>query len=93
MMRCGSRCRNSMTGRKEKIHAARSFLIELLVYAALVVAYVFFVIGLLGGWLNGLYHNDKRLYALTALALIVGQGVVLEAVTSFLLRLIRSRIQ
>ena len=74
-------------------HTARSFLIELLVYAALVTAYVFFVIGLFGNWLNALYHSNKTLYAVAALALIVGQGVVLEAVTSFLLGLIRSRTE
>ena len=72
-------------------HAARSFLIELLVYAALVIVYVFFVIALLGGWLHGLYDHQKIRYAFVALLLIVGQGVVLEMVTSFLLRLVRFR--
>jgi hypothetical protein len=71
--------------------AARSFLIELLVYAALVVAYVLFVIGLLNAWLHGLYDHNKTLYAVIALLLIITQGVVLEMVTSFLLKLIRPR--
>ena len=72
-------------------HAARSFLIELVVYAGLVVAYVFFVIAFVGAWLDALYQHHKVSYAFAALLLIIGQGVVLEMVTSFLLKLIRSR--
>jgi NADH:ubiquinone oxidoreductase subunit 6 (subunit J) len=71
--------------------AARSFLIELVVYAGLVAAYILFVIGLLNNWLHGLYDRHKLLYALVALLLIVTQGVVLEMVTSLLMKLIRSR--
>ena len=72
-------------------HAARSFLIELTVYAGLVLVYVFFVIAFLGGWLDNLYLHNKIRYAVVALLLIIGQGVVLEMVTSSLLRIIRSR--
>lgn len=71
--------------------AVRSFLIELVVYAVLVVVYVVFVIGLLGEWLHGLYDHNKIVYAIVALLLIVCQGVVLETVTSLLMKLIRSR--
>lgn len=71
--------------------AVRSFLIELVIYAALVAAYVLFVISLLNTWLFGLYEHNKTLYAFVALALIIAQGVVLEMVTSFLLRLFRVR--
>ena len=71
--------------------AARSFLIELLVYAVLVTVYVLFVIGLLNAWLHGLYTDHKVVYAFVALGLIVTQGVALETVTSLLMKLIRSR--
>lgn len=71
--------------------AVRSFLIELVVYAALVGVYVLFVIGLLNEWLHGLYDHNKTLYAFVALLLIIGQGVVLETVTTLLLKLIGSR--
>ena len=74
-------------------HAVRSFLIELAVYAGLVIVYVFFVIALLGGWLYELNEHNKTRYAFVALLLIVGQGIVLEMVTSMLLRLIRSRAE
>ena len=70
--------------------AARSFLIELVVYAALVSLYVLFVIGLLNAWLHGLYDDHKVVYGFVALGLIVTQGVVLETVTSLLMKLIRS---
>jgi NADH:ubiquinone oxidoreductase subunit 6 (subunit J) len=73
-------------------HAARSFLVELIVYAGLVVVYVFFVISLLREWLDALYGRHKIGYAIVALLLIIGQGVVLEMVTTALLRLIRRRI-
>ena len=72
-------------------HAARSFLIELMLYAGLVVVYVFVVIAFLGSWLDALYEHHKIRYAFAALLLIVGQGVVLETVTTILLRLIRRR--
>jgi len=73
------------------MHAARSFLIELMLYAGLVVVYVFVVIAFLGSWLDALYEHHKIRYAFAALLLIVGQGVVLETVTTILLRLIRRR--
>lgn len=73
-------------------HAARSFLVELIVYAGLVVVYVFFVISLLREWLDTLYGRHKIGYAIVALLLIIGQGVVLEMVTTGLLRLIRRRV-
>lgn len=73
-------------------HAARSFLVELILYAGLVVVYVFFVISLLREWLGTLYERHKVGYAVAALLLIIGQGVVLEMVTTALLRLIRRRM-
>jgi hypothetical protein len=54
--------------------------------------YVFFVVALLEGWLHGLYDHSKTRYAVAALVLIIGQGVLLEMVTSFLLKIIRPRV-
>ena len=73
--------------------AFRAFLIELLVYGALVFAYVFFVIGVLGRWVHQVYEQHKIVYAFAALLLIVIQGVGLEIVTTALLKLIRSRTE
>ena len=73
--------------------AVRSFLVELLVYSGLVVAYVFLVIRLLGNWLDGLFEHSKTHYAIAALLLIIGQGVLLEMVTSLLLKMVRRRTE
>ena len=69
----------------------KAFLIELMVYAALVVGYFFLVLHLLGGALHDLAVHHRVVYAFTAILLIIGQAVFLEAVTTFLLRLIRGR--
>ncbi|HFD39827.1 MAG TPA: hypothetical protein ENJ31_08310 [Anaerolineae bacterium] len=64
----------------------RNFGIEVLIYAVLVVAYFFLVLEFLGAPLQKLFEQSLILYAFISLALIVVQGVVLEAVTSFLIR-------
>ena len=68
-----------------------SFSVELVVYALLVVGYFFLVLHFLGGWLAQLDKQNIRLYALLSIGLIIGQAVVLEWVTTFLLRLLRGR--
>ena len=73
-------------------HTLISILIEVVVYAGLVAAYFFLVLHFLGGWLVELYDRDKRLYALVALVLIICQGVLLETITTTLLRFIRWKV-
>jgi hypothetical protein len=65
-----------------------NFLIELVIYAALVIGYFFLVLRLLGEPLNNLFASNLTLYAFLALALIVAQAVLLEAVTSFIMGLL-----
>lgn len=77
----------------EKAIFAKSFLIELAVYAVLVTGYFFLVLHFLGDWLADLFHHHRQTYAFVALALIFGQGVVLEMITSALLRFIRYRAE
>ena len=67
----------------------RAFVVELLVYAVLVTAYFFAVLHFLGGWLMRLATEHIHTYALVAILLIIGQAVVLEAVTTGLMRLLR----
>ncbi len=69
----------------------RSFLIELLVYSALVCGYFLLVLRFLGGWLARLFHEEERVYAAVALLLIVLQGVVLEILTRALLSIVEPR--
>jgi hypothetical protein len=68
-----------------------SFLVELFVYSLLVVAYFFLVLHFLGPWLAHIDRSHLRLYSLLSVGLILGQAILLEWVTTFLLRLIRGR--
>jgi hypothetical protein len=77
--------------KKETAKTLRAFLSELVVYAALVVAYFFLVLHLLGDWLYQLSVDHRYVYAITAILLVIGQAVFLEAVTTFLLRFFRGR--
>ena len=80
--------RTSVT-KKEKTRTLWAFLIELGVYAVFVTGYFFLVLHFLSGWLQDLNLNHVKLYALVAIVLIIGQAVVLESVTTWLLRLLR----
>jgi hypothetical protein len=75
----------------EARRALFSFLIELLVYSVLVTGYFFLVLHLLGSWLFNLDKEHVRLYAITSVGLIIVQAVLLEWVTTLLLRIIRGR--
>jgi Kef-type K+ transport system membrane component KefB len=77
--------------KKQASSQLRAFLFELVIYAALVVAYFFLVLHFLGGWVARLHADDRKLYAIVALLLIIGQGVLLETITTALLNFIRSR--
>ena len=72
-------------------NAVISILIEVAIYAVLIVAYFFLVLHFLGDWLTQIYQRDRRIYAVAALLLIVGQGLLLEILTTALLRWIRSK--
>ena len=77
--------------KKGATQTLKAFLIELVIYAALVVAYFFLVLNLLGHWLYDLAIHHRYFYGGVAILLIVAQAVFLEAVTTFLLRLFRGR--
>jgi hypothetical protein len=69
----------------------KAFSIELPLYAVLVVIYGFLVLHFLGGGLFHLFNADRKLYAVTALALIVGQGLCLEILVRALLGLVKGK--
>ena len=62
----------------------RNFSIEIGVYAILVVIYFLLVLKFLSEPLTNLFNDNLKIYAILALFLIVGQGVLLELITSFL---------
>ena len=77
--------------KQEAAKTLRAFAIELVIYALLVVAYFFLVLHFLGEWLYQLETQHRYTYASVAILLIIGQAVVLETVTTFLLRFLRGR--
>jgi hypothetical protein len=85
----GYSARNRVKMKKEIKSIFKSFSIELVVYAALVLAYFFLVLHFLGGWLYHLFQHERKTYAFVALGLIIGQGIILEILTRALLRLVR----
>lgn len=77
--------------KRETAKTLRAFLIELAIYAALVIAYFFLVLHFLGEWLRQLETGHRYTYAGVAILLIIGQAVVLEGLTTLLLRMLRGR--
>ena len=73
----------------ETSRTLRAFLIELVVYGVLVTGYFFLVLLFLSGWLQELHLHHVKLYALVAIALLIGQAVLLESLTTWLFRLLR----
>ena len=67
----------------------RAFLVELALYAVLVAGYFFLVLHFLSGWLQELHLHHVKLYAVVAIALVIGQAVLLESFTTWLFRLLR----
>ena len=77
--------------KKETVKTVRAFAIELVIYTFFVIAYFFLVLHFLGQWLYQLEIHHRYLYAGLAILLIISQAVLLESLTTFLIRLIRGR--
>ena len=77
--------------KQETAKTVRAFALELVIYAFLVTGYFFLVLHLLGDWLYELEVQHRYIYAIVAILLIIGQAVLLESLTTFLIRLIRGR--
>lgn len=75
--------------KRDEAKSLRAFAVELVIYAILVTAYFFLVLHLLGGWLYHLETQHRVVYAATAVLLIAGQAIVLDAITTLLFRLLR----
>jgi hypothetical protein len=77
--------------KKDTAKSLRTFAVELAIYSVLVVGYFFLVLHLLGQWLYHLEAHHRYVYAIVALALIAGQAVALDMVTTLLFRFLRGR--
>jgi hypothetical protein len=67
----------------------RNLIIELAVYGVMLVIYFFAVLRFLGNFLTQLFNEQLVVYGFLGLGLIVIQAVFLDAVTSFLLQILR----
>ncbi len=85
--------RNRVRGLSVQIAPLGSFLAELAVYAVFVLAYFFLVLHFLGDRVKQVFDENIILYAILALALIIVQGVLLEIVSSALVRVIRRKVR
>ncbi len=77
--------------KKEARKALWAFGVEIAIYSVLVVVYFLLVLRFIADGLQNLEHRHIVLYGLVAIALIVGQAVLLEFITTGLLRLLRGR--
>ena len=69
----------------------KTFFLELLLYAILLVGYFAFVLHYLGGWFKQLFDHNRDLFAVMALVVMIGQTVGLEIVSSLLIWLLRRK--
>lgn len=69
----------------------KAFSLELFLYSILLVAYFALVLHYLGGWFKDLYDHDRRLFAVMALVVMIGQTVLLEFVSGFLVWFVRRK--
>jgi hypothetical protein len=77
----------TITSPKKRRQILRDYLVGGEMYAVLVGTYAFCALHYLGGWLRGLFDHHREWYAVVALGLILAQGLLLETVTQFFLKL------
>lgn len=63
----------------------RSLAVEVIIYTPLMFIYFLIVIRYADDFLVGLYNGNRILYAIAAIIAIVGQGILLERLTTWLL--------
>ncbi len=67
------------------------FALQLLIYGVMVVLYLVLVLQFLSDWIVATNHKSRELYAVLSLLLIVGQGLLLERLTTALLHSMRGK--
>jgi hypothetical protein len=63
--------------------------IEIIIYSFLIFGYYLLVLHRMGNWISSLFNSNLYYYAFTGLGLIFVQAVVLDLVTSFLMKFIK----
>jgi hypothetical protein len=67
----------------------RNLLVEIIIYGALIFGYYLLVLRWLDDWLLTVFNSNLVHYAFVGLGMIVVQAVLLDFVTSFLMRYIK----
>ena len=80
-----------MSDRQQRTISITYFALELVLYAGFVALYYFLVLHFLGGWLERIFHVNRTGYAVVALLLMVGQGILLEMLTGALLQTLQRK--
>ncbi len=79
--------------RRETLTTLLVFGIGIVCYSVLVTGYFLFVVHFLSDEIVHFYRHNRGLYSALALLLIIGQGVILEAITTGLMNFIRARLE
>jgi hypothetical protein len=75
--------------KRSRDYSFTDFLLELMLYGLFVAFYLFLVFHFLGDWLKSIFIENRIVYAVVAVLLILTQAVGLERLTTGLLVLIR----
>lgn len=79
-----------METKKEGNHSfIRNMMIEVVIYASLLIIYFLIVLQFLGDWLYGLFNSNMSVYTAVGLGILVVQAVALESLTSFLMNFLK----
>ncbi len=67
----------------------RNLLIEIIIYSVLIFAYYLLVLRWLDDWLLTIFNTNLVYYAIVGLGMIFIQAVLLDFITSYLMKLIK----
>ena len=67
----------------------RNLIVEIIIYSLLIFGYYLLVLRWLGDWIASMFNSNLYIYAFAGLGLIFIQAVLLDFVTSFLMKYIK----
>ncbi len=67
----------------------RNLLIEIIIYSFLIFGYYLLVLRYLGDWMMEIFESNLVYYSFVGLGLILMQAVLLDFITSFLMKYIK----
>jgi len=68
----------------------RNLLIEIIIYSVLIFGYYLLVLRWLDDWLMSIFNTNLVYYAIVGLGMILIQAVLLDFVTSYLMKFIKT---